>query len=131
CLLIVDDVIDRCLETELGVVAIQAGVIGKLLAVAAKADLIVGCVKAAIVQKQLAAVVALKSGARNYVKDTIGTITEFSRVTAATDLEIINIFRVKLWAHVAGDIGVGYGHAVNHPADLVSTANVEQVVHQV
>ena len=98
---------------------------------AAKTDLVVARVKAAIVQKQLTAVVAFKSGAWNHVKYAVGAVAEVGGIAAAPHLEGIDIFWVKLRTNIAANIGVGHRHAVNEPTYLMSAPDVKLVMHHV
>ena len=96
---------------------------------AAEADLIVGGIEAAVVEHQLAFTIALEAGARDHVEHSIGTVAELGRIAAALHFDGINVFGIELRANIAGDIGIGNGHAVDQPAHLVPTADMQLRVH--
>src|SRR5439155_10304856 len=70
---IVQDFGDRGLQPILAAIAAHAGVVGKAIAVAAEADLIVGGIEAAVVEYQLAFTIALEAGSRDHVEHSVRT----------------------------------------------------------
>ena len=123
----------RCwrVQAQVRAIAAEAGVVGEAAGVAAEIELIVGLKKIAGGKNQLGLVVALEAGARRDVEDSVGAIAIVGGVTAPLDFEDVDIFRVDLRPEIAGDVGVGDGHAVNEPTDLVPATNVKLVVREV
>ena len=76
-------------------------------------------------------IVALEAGSWHDVEHSISAVSIFRIVTAALDFEIIDVLGVDLRAQVGGDIGIGYGYAVNEPIDLMAAAHVQHVVGDV
>ena len=98
---------------------------------AAEIDLIVRLKEIPQAENELGFGVALESGAGSDIEDAIGAIAIISRVAAALDFEVIDIFGVDLRAEMAGDVGIGNGDAVDEPTDLVTAADVELIVSDV
>src|SRR5438876_12238087 len=110
---IVQDFGDRGLQPILAAIPAHAGVVGKTIAVAAEADLIVGGIEAAVVENQLAFTIALEAGARDHVEHSIGAVAKLGRVAATLHLDGINVLRIELRANIAGDVGIGHGYTIN------------------
>ena len=128
---IVNDLRDRRLDAEIAAVAVDAGVVGEALGVAAEAELVVGLIEISGAEHEFGLAVALESGAGHDVEDAVGAVAEFRAVAAAADFEVVDVFGIELRAEVGGDVGVGDGDAVDEPAGLMSAANVELVVGDV
>src|SRR5215831_1826046 len=93
-----------------------------------KADLVVGGVVAAIAGHQLSLARALEAGARRHVENAVGSVAILGRIAASLHLDVIDILGTELRADVAGDVGVGYGNAVNGPGNLVTATHVQLIV---
>src|SRR6202521_3799602 len=119
------------LEPEIAAVSIQAGVEGKPRRVPAAADLVIGLIEVSEAQDEIALFVPLKAGTRDDVEDSVGSVSIIRVVAAALDLEIIDVLRTDLRPHIAGNIRVRNGHAVNEPADLVPAADMKLIVREV
>ena len=118
-------------QAEVRAISREASVPGKTVAVISKTDLGIGGVVAAVTEHQLALSIALKSGARDHVENSVGTVAVFGVVAATLDFQIVNVFRVELGANVGSDAGVGHGHAVQQPGNLVAAADVQLIVNYV
>ena len=92
---IVDDLRHGSFERRVGTVDIDASVVGKTLRVASQIDLAVGLVVAAIGCENIDVVVTFKTGARNYVENTEGSVAVIGRITAALDFEIVDVLRIE------------------------------------
>src|SRR5215472_6904355 len=97
----------------------------------ADVELIVGLIEISRAENQLRFIVALESGARSDVEDPVGPIAVVGGVAAALDFERVNVFGIDLRPKIAGNVGVGNGHAVDEPARLVTATNVKLVMRDV
>ena len=97
----------------------------------AEADLVVGVVITAIAADEFRLPVALESRASHDIKDSVGAVAIFGAIAAALNLEIIDVLGIKLRADIGSNVGVGYGHPIKQPRDLVSAANVKLIMDQV
>ena len=97
----------------------------------AEAQLAVGLVIIADRCYKLALARGFKASARNDVEHAIGAVPQVGSVTAAIDLDRVDVAGIDLRADVAGDVGVGNGDAVDHPVQLMSAAHVQHVVGHV
>src|SRR5438132_11257015 len=104
---IMQDLGGRRLQSEVAVVAVEAGVIGKALRVAAEIDLVVGLMEIAVAQNEFRFAAALKPCARHNVEDAISAVAMLGRVAAALQFQIINIFGIVLGTDIAGYVGSG------------------------
>ncbi len=123
-----DDIRSRGRQSIVAPVAVEAHKIGEPLSVTGKTDLVIGLVEAAVAQPQLTFLIALKSRPRHDVEDGISAVAVGCRITSPLHFEVINIFRIHLWRHIAGDIGVRHRNTVDQPADLVPAANMQEIV---
>ena len=82
-------------------------------------------------ENQLRIIVALEARARGDVEDPVRTIAVVGGVAAALDFESVNVLGVDLGPHVACDVGVGNGHAVDEPAHLMPAADVQLVMREI
>ena len=119
---------DRGLQPVVAAISVHAGVISKALGVSSATDLVVGLIEISEAGDQIAFLVAFKAGSRHDVEDSVGAVAVIGVVAAALNFQIIDIFGIDLRAQIAGDVGVGDGHAVNQPVDLVASAHVQHVV---
>ena len=115
-------------QPKIAAIAVDAGVVGEFVGVPAKVELIVGLEEIPRAENQLRFIVALEARARGDVEDPVRTIAVVGGVAAALDFESVNVLGVDLGPHVACDVGVGNGHAVDEPAHLMPAANVKLVV---
>ncbi len=72
--------------------------------------------------------VAFESGARGNVENAVRAVAVVGRITPALRFHSVDVLWVELGAEVAGDVGIGDGDAIDQPAYLVATADVELVV---
>src|SRR5947209_20390704 len=114
------DFTHRGFQTEVASVPVETGVVSKALRVPAEINLIIGLIEIAEAGDQFPLVIPLKSRPRNDVEHAIRPVAIFGAVTPALDFEIINIFRIKLRTHVAGDVCVGHRNVVQEPAYLLT-----------
>ena len=121
----------RWLQAEIASIPVDAPIVGEAFGVAAEADLVIRLVKVTSSSDELSLLVALKTGSRHDVEDAIGPVSIVSVVAAAIDLHVVDIFRIELWPHVAGDVGVGNRHAVHQPTGLVPATDVELVMRDI
>ena len=91
--LIVDHWRDRRRQAELGAVAVHAGVVGEALGVAADVELIVGGIEISGGENQVGLIVALESGGRDHVEETVSAVAILARISAALDLQFLHVFR--------------------------------------
>ena len=98
---------------------------------ASDAELVVGLVEIARAQNKFGLAIALESGARHDIEDTVGPVAELRTIAAAADFEIIDIFRIELRPEIRCDVGVGDGNAVDEPTGLMSAANMQLIVRDV
>src|SRR5438093_9690062 len=117
------------LKAEVGPVSVQAGIVGEALCVAAKIELIVRGVEAAIVQQQFSFIVALEASASHHIEHAVGTIAVFGGVSTALHFDLIDVLGIELRTNIAGNIRIWHGDAIQQPGDLVTTADVELVVN--
>src|SRR6266536_665401 len=129
--LVVDDFLHRSFKAEVGAVAGKASVICEAFGVIANADLVVSGVEAAVAGYDLGLTVTFEARSRDYVEDAVSAITVLGGGTAALDFQSVNDFGIELRTNVRGDAGVGHGHAVEQPGNLMSTAYVKLVVDNV
>src|ERR1700730_17571610 len=130
-LVVMNDLAHGCLEAEIASISIQACVIGKTLSVATEVNLVVCLIEVAEARDEFASIFPLESGAWDNVKYPIGAVAVLSFVAAALHFEVVDVLGVKLRADVAGDIGVGYRHAIYKPTHLMSTTNMELVMSDI
>ena len=123
--------LDRRLQSVIAAVSIEAGVPGKFLRMVPQAKLVIGLVKVARRKYQLTLAIALKAGTRHYVKDAIGTVAHAGPIAPPIHLEVVDILGVNLRSDVAGDVGIGNVHPIDHPAQLMSAAHVQHIVRHV
>ncbi len=112
---VVNHLPDRRLQAVVAAISVQARVIGEALGVPAEIELIVGLIPIAERDDQFRLVVALEAGAGHDIEDPVRAVSVLRIVAAALNFEIIDVLGVNLRAQIGGDIGVGYGHAVNQP----------------
>src|SRR5271156_6744225 len=70
------------LQSEIGPISIDAGVIRKAVGVPAEIELVVALIEIPRTQNQLGFIVALEAGARSHVEDSIRPVAIIRRVTA-------------------------------------------------
>src|SRR5690348_1801518 len=127
----VDGLLDGCFEAEIGAVAGEAGVVSEAFGVISETDLVVGVVEAAVTRNQFGFTVPLESRARDYIENAVSAIAVLGGIAAALDLDAVDVLGIELRADVGCNAGVRNGHAVEHPGNLVSAANVQLVVNYV
>ncbi len=119
------------MQAVLAAVAVEAGVISGAGGVGSATDLVVGLVEIAGGNDEIAFTIALESGAGHDVEDAVSAVAVVGVVAAALDFEIVNVLGIDLRSEIVGDVGVGDGNAVDEPLDLMASAHVEHVVHDV
>src|SRR6266550_544269 len=129
--LVIQDLGAWSFESKIGAVTREAPVVGEAFAMVSEADLVVGAVKTAVVRHQFGLPVAFKAGAGHHVEDSVGAVAIFGRVASALDFKVIDVSGIELGGDVGSDIGVGNGHAVEQPCDLVSATDVKLVVDHI
>src|SRR5260370_22441795 len=97
----------------------------------AEAELVIRLTEVAGAENELGLVVALESGARNDVEYAISPVAEFRAVAAAVDLQVVDIFRIKLRSYIRRNVGVGHRTPVHQPACLMAAADVQLVMRDV
>src|SRR5262249_58446314 len=75
--------------------------------------------------------IALKTGAGDYVEDTVGAIAVFGRITAALHFNTVDVLGIELRTDVRGDAGVRNRNSIEQPGNLMASANVQLVVDDV
>lgn|ERR1017187_4515323 len=128
---IVDDRPDWRCQTVIGSGARQTDILGRRGAVVAYRKLGFYSVEVACGKKQLAVAVALEAIAGQYVKDTVGAVADIGRVAAALGFEGIDVFGIDLRTYIGGNLSIGNGDAIDEPAGLMPTADVEHIVGHV
>src|SRR5262249_22634541 len=103
--LIVKNLSAGSFQAEVSAVSGKATVISEALSMVAEADLVIRVVKAAVAGDEFSLPVALEPGSGDYVEDTIRAVAVISRVATTLDFEIIDVFGIKLRAHIRSDIG--------------------------
>src|SRR6202044_3600068 len=110
---IVNHLPDGRLQTVVAAISVYARVIRETLGVPSEIELIVGLVPIAETGDKLRLIVALEAGAGHDIEDSVRAVSVLRIVAAALNFEIVDVFGIDLRAQIGGDIGVGYGHAVN------------------
>src|SRR6185437_8955598 len=101
------------LQSQVRAIAGNTGVISKAVGVVADAELVFGAIIAAITGYQLGLAVALETGAGHDVKDSVGSVAVFRRVTATLHFEIVDVLGIELRPDVGGNVRVRHGDPVN------------------
>ena len=126
-----NDLWRRRLKAEIAPVSIKAAVVRESRRVSAATDVVVGLIKISEAGYQIALVVSLEARSRHRVEDSVSSIAIIRIIAAALDFEIIDVLRIELRSHIACDVRVWNGHAVQQPAHLVAAADVKLVVGDV
>src|SRR5262249_48707963 len=129
--LIVNNGRRRRFQAQVGAIAVEAGVIGEAVAVAAEVQLVVGLVEGSGGHNEFRFVAALEAGARGNVEDTVGAVAIIGGVAPTLCFERVHVFGIDLRAKIASDVAVGDGDAVKQPAHLMAATDVELVVGEV
>jgi len=124
----VNNLPDRGLKSVIASISVQAGVVGKPLRVSSTTDLVVGLVEIPRADDKITLLVALKTGSRHDIEDSVRPVSVGGIVAASQDLEVIDILRVNLRRQIAGNVGVGDGNSIDQPLDLVASSHVQHIV---
>jgi hypothetical protein len=100
---------DGRFDAEIAAVAVDAGVEGEELGVAAQAELVISLVEIPGAQNQFGFPVVLESGARDYVEDAVGAIAEFRAGAAAAHFKITDVFGIELRPRFEAMLVLGTG----------------------
>src|SRR5260370_12155820 len=82
---------------------------------APKAELIVRLMETPICSDKLSLVVSFKARARSDIENAISAIAILGGVAPALHLHIVDILRIELRAHIARNVCIRNGHAVDQP----------------
>src|SRR5256885_1261442 len=97
----------------------------------AEAHLILGLVKAAVTGDSLTLALPFEPRTWHDVEDTIGALAEFGGISAALNLNGLDVAGIELRAHGARDVGIRHRYSVDEPRHLVSPPDVQLVVDDV
>ncbi len=121
----------RWLQAVIRAIAADAGVVGKLLGVIAEAQQIVRLVVVAVAGDELGLSIALETVAHGQIENAVGAVAPFGAIAAGLRFEVVNVLGIELRPDVGGDVSVGHRHAVDRPGNLMASAHVKLVVHDI
>ena len=119
-----EDLRNGRLDAQAAAVAGDARIIGKLLRMAPDAQIVIRLPVAAAAGDNFGLVVAFEAGTRHDIENAVRAIAVFGAVATGGRLQVVHIFRVKLWPDIRSNVGVGQRHAIDGPGDLMAAAHV-------
>src|SRR6266567_5453973 len=117
------------LEAVVGSISVGADVVSEGIGMIAKTEMIVGLVEAAVTERQFCEAGTLEAGTRRDVEDSVCAISIIGAKRAALCFDKLDVLRIELRTHIAGDIRVRDGNAIDRPCDLVSAAYMQLIVN--